>query len=460
MRRSSVAKRFGWSLLLLALSACGPREAERWNVLLILVDTLRADRMSLYGHPRPTTPNLDAFAREGVVFTNARSQAGCTFPSVNSLLTSRIPAVFLRRGGTLGIPETVRSLPEILREQGYATAAVSASPVVRNAPSRVNPAGGFGRGFEVFDESCYQQRARCINEKALGILQPFQETDRPWFLYLHYMEPHAPYRPPAEHPRRIAPTPVRARELGVSGWARRGEVWPVVRRLYDGGTKYRLSPQNLAHLSDLYDEEIAYFDEQLAQLLDGLRERRLLERTLIVLAADHGEELYEHGHFGHCRSIAYETTLKTPLVLWIPGAGRGLRRAALVENLDIVPTLIDYLGLSADGAGFEGASLRPVIEGNGKVRRASFGLQGVSRTIHDGTYKLVLDIASGRAQLFDLRKDPGEKTDLSAQRPAETRRLQGALQRWIESREGPVATGESRRRAEELEKRLRAVGYL
>jgi arylsulfatase A-like enzyme len=249
----------------------------------------------------------------------------------------------------------------------------------------------------------------------------------------------------------------------VSGWARRGEVWPIVRHLYDGGTRYRLTAENLAHLSDLYDEEIASFDEQLAQLLTGLRERRLLDRTLIVLAADHGEELYEHGQFGHCRSIAYETALKTPLVLRIPGAGRdlrGLRRDALVENLDIVPTVLDYLGLSAAGRDLEGMSLRPVIEQDGKVRRASFGMQGVSRTVNDGTHKLVLDIASGQVKLFDLRTDPGEKIDLSAERPAETRRLQEALRRWIESREGPVATGESRRRAEELEKRLRAVGYL
>jgi arylsulfatase A-like enzyme len=155
--------------------------------------------------------------------------------------------------------------------------------------------------------------------------------------------------------------------------------------------------------------------------------------------------------------------LKTPLVLRIPGAGRdlrGLRRGALVENLDIVPTVLDYLGLSAEGGDFEGASLRPVIEHDGRIRRASFGMQGVSRTVNDGTHKLVLDIASGHVKLFDLRTDPGERTDLSLQRPVETRRLREALQRWIESREGPVATGESRRRAEELEKRLRAVGYL
>ncbi len=460
MRASSIAGGC-LLLLLLPLAACGPREPERWNVLLVVVDTLRADRMSLYGYSKPTTPHLEAFAREGVVLTNARSQAACTFPSVNSLLTSRLPATFLRRGGTLGIPETVRSLPEILREKGYATAAVSASTVVRNMPSKVNPAGGFGRGFEVFDESCHLQRADCVSGKALELLP--KDDSRPWFLYLHYMEPHAPYRPPADHPRRIAATFARAREQGVSGWARKGEIWPIVRHLYEGQARYRLTPQNLGHLSDLYDEEIASIDEQLGKLFEALRERGLLDRTLVVLAADHGEELYEHGQFGHCRSIAYETTLKTPLVLRLPGVGpelRGLRRAALAENLDIVPTVLDYLGLSANREVFDGASLRPVIERDGRVRRATYGMQGVSRTVHDGTYKLVLDISTGGAKLFDLRTDPGETTDLSTRHPAETGRLRQALEHWIESREGPVATGESRRRAEELEKRLRAVGYL
>ena len=462
MKLPSAARALGCCLLLLApwlLTACGPREAERWNVLLVVVDTLRADRMSLYGYPRPTTPHLEAFAREAVVFTNARSQAACTFPSVNSLLTSRIPASFLRPGASLGIPGTMRSLPEMLKEQGYATAAVSASPIVRNTPSKVNRAGGFGRGFDVFDESCYREDARCINEKGLSLLQSSQESSRPWFLYLHYMEPHAPYRPPADHPYRIAPPPVQARDQGVSSWARRGEAWPVTRRLYNGNLKYQITPQNTGYLSALYDEEIAYFDEHFRKLIDALSERRLLEKTLIVLAADHGEELYEHGHWGHCRSIAFETVLKTPLVIRIPGE-QGLRRDALVENLDIVPTVFDYLGLSTDDHGFEGASLRPVIENDGKVRRASFGMQGVSRTVTDGSSKLVYDLASGGTKLFDLQKDPGEKADLSAQRPEETQRLRAALLRWIESREGPVASGESRRRADELEKKLRALGYL
>ena len=447
-------------LLLGALGACARPETGRWNVLFVVVDTMRADRMSLYGYPRPTTPHLEALAREAVVFTNARSQAGCTYPSVNSLLTSRHPAVFLGPGAVMGIPKRVPSLPEILREQGYSTAAVSASSIVRNAPTRVNPTGGFGRGIDTFDESCHARHADCINAKALGLLQDLRE---PWYLYLHYMEPHAPYRPPAGHRRRFAPGAAQARAQGVSGWARRGEGWPVARRLYDGDTQYRLTPQNLAHLSALYDEEVSYFDEQLGALVETLRERRLLDRTLVVLAADHGEELYDHGHFGHCRNLAYETLLRTPLVLWLPDAPadqRGARRQALVENLDVVPTLVDYLGLSAEGRGFEGASLRPVIESDRPIRQASLALQGVTRTLCDGTDKLAFDLDSGRAQLFDLAADPGERTDLSAQRPAEARRLQAALLRWIESREGPVASGEAQRRAHEVEKKLRALGYL
>jgi arylsulfatase A-like enzyme len=452
------ARWFAWSLLpALLLSACGRQEAERWNVLLVVVDTLRADRMSLYGYPQPTTPNLEAMARNGVVFTNARSQAGCTFPSVNSLLTSRHPAVFLNRPEEIfSIPQTMPSLPVILQQQGYATAAVSASSIVRHTPSQMNSAGGFGRGFQVFDESCLEKHARCVNERALGLVDAFRE---PWFLYLHYMEPHAPYRPPADHRRRFAATPARARELGVHAWARRGDTWQLGRRLYEGDTRFDFNQQDLDHLSGLYDEEIFSFDEQLAGLINSLSERRLLEHTLIVLAADHGEELYDHNHYGHCRNLAYETVLRTPLVLWIPGV-EGVRRDVLAENLDIVPTLLDYLGLSTEGLAFDGFSLRPVIERSRAIRRLSFGLQGVTRTVTDGKHKLIYDLVSGRTQLFDLQSDPGERIDLSAKRQEETQRLQAALLRWMKEREGPPASGESRRKAEELEKRLRALGYL
>lgn len=444
-------------LLFLLLGACGRDKAGPRNVLFIVVDTLRADRLSLYGYRRPTSPNLEAFAREAVVFTNARSPAGCTFPSTNSLLTSREPSVFLLQpGGTMVIPATVRSLPEILRGHGYSTAAVSASPIARATPSTVNLVGGFGRGFQTFDEACLDKHARCLNEKAAGLLQTLPQ---PWLLYLHYMEPHAPYRPPPDHPRRFTPASDRPRPAGVHPWAWRGENWPVMSRIYDGDTTLDFTPRDLVYLSDLYDEEIAYFDEQFAKLVELLRARRLLDHTVIVLAADHGEEQYEHGQYGHCRSLAYETILRTPLLLRIPGVEPGRRRKALVDNLDVVPTLLDYLGFSSEGLPFDGASLRPVIEGDRPIHRLSFGNQGDIRTVTDGTHKLSFDLVSKTSKLFDLVTDPGEKADLSSQRPAETRRLETFLQRWLKSREGATSRL-SRRRAAELERKLHALGYL
>ncbi|HSU81171.1 MAG TPA: sulfatase-like hydrolase/transferase, partial [Thermoanaerobaculia bacterium] len=254
MRKAAILLPFFLSLLLPA--ACGRGKPERWNVLLLVVDTLRADRLSLYGYPRPTSPYLQTFAREAVVFTRARSPAGCTFPSTNSLLTSREPSVFLLQpGGTMAIPDTVRSLPEILRGHGYSTAAVSASPIARATPSEINTVGGFGRGFQSFDEECLDKHARCLNQKAAGLLP---KLPQPFLLYLHYMEPHAPYHPPPDHVRRFASDSDDSRRLGIHPWAWQGDNTPVMRRIYYGEESFDFTPRDLAHLNDLYDEEIAY----------------------------------------------------------------------------------------------------------------------------------------------------------------------------------------------------------
>jgi arylsulfatase len=443
-------------LLPLLVGTCGRAKPGPWNVLFVVVDTLRADRLSLYGYRRATSPNLDAFARQAVVFTSARSPAGCTFPATNSLLTSREPSVFLLDPAAgMGIPATVRSLPEILRAHGYSTAAVSASPIARATPSEVNPVGGFARGFQSFDEECLDKHARCLNQKAAGLLP---KLPQPFLLYLHYMEPHAPYHPPPDHVRRFASDSDDSRRLGIHPWAWQGDNTPVMRRIYYGEESFDFTPRDLAHLNDLYDEEVAYFDEQFAALVDLLRRRGLLDHTLIVLAADHGEEQYEHGGYGHCRSLAYETILRTPIVLRIPGMEKGLRRQALVDNLDVVPTLLDYLGVSAAGLAFDGASLRPVIETDRAVHRLAFGNQGDVRTVTDGTLKVSLDQATHTVKLFDLAADPGERTDLAAQRPAETRRLEAALLRWMQRREGGADV--SRRRSAEIERQLHALGYL
>jgi arylsulfatase A-like enzyme len=432
----------------LALVACGERETRRLNVVLVLVDTLRADHLSLYGYPRPTSPALDALAREAVVLSDARSQAGCTFPSVNSILTSQPPARFLGQPeGAIGIPADVASLPEILHAHGYATAAVSASAVVRRRPSRFNPTGGFGRGFDRFDESCTWRSAVCVNERALAALRALP---RPFFLYLHYMEPHAPYLPPRFHRRRFAQGRPEKR------WVRRGDPNPIGRAIYQGAPDPGLTPADLRHLLDLYDEEIAFFDQQLGLLLAALRKEGLLENTILVVASDHGEEFLEHGHVKHCRTV-FEPSIKVPLVLRVPGVGPA-RLAAGAENLDVVPTLLDYLGIPAAEHRFAGASLRSAIETGRRVRPQQFSAQGAYRAAVGPRHKLVEDLASRRAWLFDLAADPGERRDVLAARRRAAAPLRAALRDWLARAEG--GGRRSLTLSEEADRRLRAVGYI
>ena len=440
------------AVLSLLLLGCESRPRAK-NVIFLLVDTLRADHLGIYGYGRDTSPNLDAFARLGVLFQSARSQASCTYPSVNSMLTGRYPAVFLAQpDGYLGIPEWIPSLAEILKQNGYRTAAVSSSAVVRNTPSQFNPGGGFGRGFDVFQEDCVWKNAACVNEQAFEQLGT--DDGKPFFLYLHYLEPHGPYHPPADFPRRFAtgPAPEKA-------FIRNGNPNPIADFLYKKEPDPGVTPADLQYLKDLYDDEIAYFDTQLARLLEELRARGLLDDTLVVVSADHGEEFLEHGHIKHCRTV-YDTLVKVPLVFHIPGAeARAVPQA--VENVDIVPTVLDYLGVAPPAnVTFEGRSLRPLIEGTSAEARPQFSLAGPWRGSADGRYKLIHHIGEGSYVLYDLQADPGETADVLPRHRRDFHRLREALTGWLAQAEGPGAADESLRKARETEKRLRSLGYL
>lgn len=436
-----------WLLLGAALLGCGEGRQGPRNVVVVLVDTLRADHLGAYGYGRDTSPNLDAWARSAVLFEDARSQWACTFPSVNSLLTSLPPARFLGGAG-MGLPPGVPTLPGVLRARGYRTVAVSASPIVRASPSRFNPDGGFGADFDVFREGCAWSSAACVNGQAFAELEGLPE---PFFLYLHYMEPHGPYRPPAEHARRWAAPGTR------QPWVERGDPDPISSMLYKGAPDPGASAADVQHLVDLYDEEIAYFDSQFAALLAGLGRGGRLERTLVALVADHGEEFLEHGDVKHCRN-AYDTTVRTPFILSVPGVPAA-RLAAGAQNLDLVPTLLDYLDVPLDGHGFAGRSLRPAVERGTRVNAFQFAGQGDQRAVADGRYKLIEDLGERRAWLYDLVEDPAESRDVLAESRRAYGALHAALRDWLAQTEGGEA-GPAVALARETEQRLRALGYL
>lgn len=283
--------------------------AQPPNVVFILIDTLRADHMSLYGYERPTTPFLEELAEQSLVFTRARAQAGCTFPSVNSLLTSRYPFAFYSSSGTMAIPEHLPVLPELLRTAGYSTAAVSSSPIVRKTPSDQNPDAGFDRGFDVFDEACLWDDAECVNTRTLRALD---RLTPPFFAYLHYMDPHDPYRPPTNWQQTFT------QPYDAHTFIADGDPNPIARMLYDNGPQLDLTDRDMQHLIDLYDEEIRFTDARLRDLLAELARTGKLDNTIVVITADHGEEFLEHDHIKHCRGV-WDTLTRVPLIIHGPG---------------------------------------------------------------------------------------------------------------------------------------------
>ena len=436
-------------LLLLSCLSCG-KDARPRNVIFILVDTLRADRLGTYGYGRPTSPNVDAFAREAVKFEDARSQASCTFPSANSILTSRWPAAFLGQPNqALGIPEGIPSLAEILHTHGYRTVAVSASAVVRNTPSRFNPTAGYGRGFDVFQEDCVWKSAACVNRQAAPFLK---RGEQPLFLYLHYIDPHGPYQPPKTW------RPKFATSQPDKKWVRIGDPNPIGNWIYKGEENPGVTPADLKHLQDLYDDEIAFLDVHFAKLLESLRSSGLMEDSIIVFASDHGEEFLEHGHIKHCRTV-FDNSIRVPLLLKIPGVG-ARTVSAPVQNLDLVPTILDYLGIGTGGYVFEGKSLRPVLEDKDPQASLQYALQGTFRSASDGRYKLIQDLDAGTSELYDLEADPGEKSDVLRRERRAYFRLRDALTGWIAKAEGQGSGDESVRKAKEAEEKLRSLGYI
>jgi arylsulfatase A-like enzyme len=440
------------ALLLTSCSRSVPEMAGRPNFIVILVDTLRADHLGIYGYARDTSRNVDTFARESLLFTASRSQAACTFPSANSILTSRSPTLFLDQpGGAIGIPAEVPSVAEILRKSGYRTVAISGSPIVRNTPSRTNPKAGFGRGFDAFEEDCLWQPAACLNRLALKHLG--KKDDRPFFLYLHYMDPHAPYKPPPTERRHFR----FIRKASGKKFIQQGTTTPIEDMLYGGKPDPGVTSDDLQHLTSLYDEEIAYFDRRFGELLAAVREAGLLDDTILVFTSDHGEEFLEHGHICHCRTL-FDTAIKTPLIVRVPGV-EPRTVTAPVQNLDIVPTLLDYAGVDTAVLPLEGHSLRPLIEGReDREPRPQFAAQGVFRSVSDGQLKLIHNLDNGKFWLYNVAAQPQETRNVLRRQRRSFHRLRETLNTWLARTEGEA--GERVSKSQEAEARLKAVGYI
>lgn len=421
------------------------------NIIVVMVDTVRADHMSLYGYERPTTPFIDEFASDAIVFERARSQAACTFPSVNTLFTSRYAFDFYRQGsGKMGIPDQYPTVAEIFRAQGYRSVAVSASPIVRNTSSKENPGAGFGRGFDVFDETCLWNTAQCVNERALELTDGLEE---PFFLYLHYMDPHAHYNPPKSYSRHFAG------HYEGHDFIAAGHNTPIADMLFADGPKVEITERDIQHLVDLYDDEIRYFDGKLRELFSTWRRDGLIDRSVVVITSDHGEEFLEHNQVGHCRGV-WDTLTRVPLVIRFPDLDGGQRIDAPVQLIDVLPTLLDNLGIEFPAFRAEGVSLVGAMRGEPSIQQYAYSDQSRYRSTDDGRWQLILNGEASTATLFNLRSDPLAKKDLFSGSHPEVERLSDALNLWLEETGQMLNFDAALAASKAKEEELRALGYL
>ncbi len=439
-----------------AALGCGGARPAADSALLVVVDTLRADHLGLYGYARRTSPALDAWAAGAAVFERAYSVSPWTLPAFGTLFTGRLPShhmagTFPRQpnGAAPGkkefqrLSDAVPTLAQLLAGQGLATGAILCNAFL-------HPRFGLDRGFDTYDFiPCGPRdirRADAAVDAALGWLG--EHGERPFFLVLHLFDPHVVYEPP-EGFRGLFARWLEERDDRVSdlkeirGRLRRGE------------------PLDREFLAAAYDEEIAFVDQQLGRLFRSLDERGLGDRLLVVVTSDHGEEFFDHGGFEHGHTI-YDELLRVPLLLGGPGVRRG-RHGSPVGLADLFPTLLEGLGY-APPAGLAGTSLWPLLGGAGgpdaepRLLVAERTLYGPERRAAvRWPLKLAQDVRRGQLTLHDLAVDPGERRDLAAERPDQAAALLAEL-------EAALAGGPGRSEAAELDdatvESLRALGYL
>lgn len=424
--------------LILAAAGCSKPEGRQESpasrpqldvptVVVVTIDTLRADRLGCYGHPDAGTPAVDGLASGGALLTMAQTTAPLTLPAHTSILTGRtLPAHGVINNGTFALPAQVPTLAEAFQEAGYATGAFVSSPVLARRY-------GLARGFDEYDDRVprlggrrglvvhYPERP-AVKTVARAVEWLMDQGSRPAFVWVHLWEPHAPYRPPAPFAERF------------------GE--------------------------DRYQGEVAAADAGLARLLEGIRVAGREGKLLIAVTADHGEGLGAHGEPTH-GVFLYQETMHVPLVIHGPAFGIEARRIdAPVSLADLAPTLLDLMGLppltGADGASLAGilageqeASPRAVFA-ESHLSQLEFGWSGLRAVVEGGTKM----IEAPRPELYDLRRDPAEQEDLAPKERGRVEELSGVLATLVRRAAASAPdTSSAHSASEEDLDVLRSLGY-
>lgn len=457
---------------------------NRPNIVLITPDTLRGDHLSCYGYDKISTRFVDSLAEEGVLFENAISTSPWTLPSFASLFTSLYPTVHgagreVSFAVHTGIREGVVRLAEVLKEVGYHTRALSQSWFLGED-------FGFRHGFDYYNNmwrGLEDIRAREISKRKKAFLWSYlvdpgkkisksiaqATTDEiidwlevndqyPFFLWVHYLDPHFPYK-------RVKNYNLDTNYKGKLTDDLVGNM--DFFQLRTGA--YRLNQDDKKYFEVLYDEEILYIDESIGRILDKLKQINQTDNTLFVFTSDHGEEFWEHGRFGHGIGM-HQEVINVPLIMKLPGIlPSGARINQHVSLVDVMPTILDILGVKHK-IKLEGESLLPLINGDQTSDRAVFNelpkFFENRKSITKNNYKLIYFPSSKNAELFDLEKDPHEMKNIYHENQEIGLSLKQEILAWIkDSEEKALRMDKIEKSAQikpddEAKERLRSLGYI
>lgn len=453
---------------------------DKPNILLIVMDATRADHLSCYGYHRKTTPYIDNLAKEGVIYENAYSTAAWSLPSVASMFTSSFPSqhgyhaeimIVKPEEDIFHVRKELRvkgfdfTLASILNSQGYKTVGFSCCPWVSHSTN-------LSQGFEEFYQM-WRDDVENVNRKVKSWLLNNYKT--PFFMYIHYFEPHLLYTPKLPY-----------RNLFIENAEQTLQVEDKMFKVENFAYKYiareiKLSKEEIKALIPLYDAEIRELDEGINEVIGYLREADILENTLIIITADHGENLGEHQLMDHLLCL-YDSLLHVPLIIRYPKLfSPGLREQNLVQTIDIFPTIVEVLRINFNKASkLQGQSLVP-SRGKQRIRqfvfaehespveflkwlnkkRSYFDISKYDRqlkSIRSKDFKYIWS-SDGRDELYHIKNDPGELDNIIKKMPKKALQMQTKLEDWLSSFE-TVNSDKSISIDKELEEKLKSLGYI
>lgn len=464
------AARAALAVLVLAVLVVGiagtPAARAKPNLILVTVDTLRQDHLGFAGYPRDTSPNLDAIAREGTWFPAYFSQSATTGAAHASIFTSLPPKDTGVTANSQPFPADKASIMGALRAAGYATAGFVSSVVVGRKSKLQDHFDHFDDELTTVEQnrqSRYERPADQTVAAALRWITNDAPKDRPFFVWIHLIDPHGPYDAPKDPDRYVGDKYYDAIKADI----------PLSETDWEPGTIPRY--QALGGRTDAryyvarYDAEIRYMDAALGTLVKTLQEKGLAPDTLLAITADHGETLAEPGHkhfFSH-GVITYDETVRIPLVIREPHGERRLGtvdRTRPLSSLDLAPTLLELLGVPVP-AGFQGRNLlrtpadpaAPIVSLGGYGTKSLEQQVGTQFSVRRGPLRLILNSKDGSQELYDTATDPGETKNLIAAPPADVAALRAPID---------AALGASRMAAkdqtlsDEQKAALKALGYV